>query len=77
MTRKKVRNVNLKRKRARLIKEAKQTGKAVLGLTPLSKVMTIHDITTRTPRLVKAARVYGNELYSEAKRRIGKRNPFN
>ena len=77
MTRKKVRNINLNRKRARLIKEAKQTGKAALGLTPLSKVMTIHDIATGTPRLVKAARVYGNELYSETKRRIGRRNPFN
>lgn len=64
---------SLSHKGSRLTREARHTGKAVLGLTPLGTPITILDIAKGTPRLVRATRVYSNALISEAKRTIKRR----
>ena len=71
--RRKVRKSSLSHKGSRLTREARHTGKAVLGLTPFGTPITIHDIAKGTPRLVRATRGYCNALINEAKRTVKRR----
>lgn len=70
------RRSNISRSGSKLKREGKKTGRTLLGFTSLSPVLTMHDAATKTPKLIKAAREFGNELVKEAKRQVKKRNPL-
>ena len=70
------RRSNISRSGSKLKREGKNTGRALLGLTPLGPGLTMHDVATKTPRLIKAISEFGDEFVKEAKRQVRKRNPF-
>jgi len=71
------RKSSLSKKSARLKRAARNTARHAASFVPgIGLVLSVHDTAKSVGRTTRAASDYGNGLYREVKRQIGKRNPL-